>query len=180
VDRYLLLFLTLFVTACATSEPIATDTSIPLTPVPDPTDTTTPPIQIPPTQIPQPIEVAFDGNDCTVAGPTELPAGEHIFIFIDGGDRGAELYLLRLADYKNTQDLRDGQSEPGEWYPKPPWVYYDTKVSVDSQESNGRRVDTSTWRLDRIGEHTIACWVPSEPQMIWFPAALMIVEAISD
>ena len=132
-----------------------------------------------PTATPTPIVVTFDGNDCTVTGPTELPAGEHTFIFIDRSDMRGELWLVYLEDGKTLQDCLDLQSEPGEWYPKPPWVFYDSRVSIESQESNGRRVDSSTWKLDRVGEHTILCYVPS-PQMLWFAAPLMVVETPSE
>ena len=128
---------------------------------------------------PTPIVVTFDGNDCTVSGPTELPAGEHTFIFIDRSDMRGELWLVYLEDGKTFQDHLDLQSEPGEWYPKPPWVFYDSRVSIESQESNGRRVDSSTWKLDKVGEHTILCYVPS-PQMLWFAAPLMVVETPSE
>ena len=125
------------------------------------------------------IEVTFDGNDCIVTGPTELPAGEHTTIFIDQTDLVAELYLLNLEEGKTTQDILDGQSEPGEWYLNPGWVFYDRRISTDSEESNGERVDTITWDLDKVGEHPIACYVPS-PEKMWFVAHLWVVEAQSE
>ncbi len=124
-------------------------------------------------------EVTFDGNDCTVTGPTELPAGEHTFIFIDRSDMRGELWLIYLEDGKTIQDHLDLQSEPGEWYPKPSWVHYDSRVSSESEELEGRRVDSSTWKLDRVGEHTILCYVAS-PQKLWFVAPLIVVEAPSE
>jgi hypothetical protein len=159
--KYLLLSLTLFLTACTTSQPIPTATSLP------------------PTLSSQPIEVKFTGDDCTVTGPTELPAGKHTFTFIDESGMDAELWLLSLRDGKTTQDILDRQSEPGDWYPKPGWVSYDTRLSIESKESDGRRVDSYIWNLLKVGEHTISCYVPS-PQMMWFPAPLMIVEATSE
>ena len=125
-------------------------------------------------------EVTFDGNDCTVTGPAELPAGDHTFIFIDRSDMRGELWLVYLEDGKTTQDQLDMQSEPGEWYPKPSWVYYDSKVSFESEELEGRRVDSSTWRLDRVGEHTILCYVAASPQKLWFVAPIIVIEAPSE
>ena len=122
-----------------------------------------------------PIEVTFTGEDCTVEGPTELPVGEHAFIFMDKSGLSGELYLVRLKEGKTFQDHLDGQTEPGEWYPKPPWVFYDKQLSIESEETNDGRVDKSILRLDKVGEHTILCYVDS-PRMLWFAAPLFIVE----
>ena len=122
-----------------------------------------------------PIEVTFDGNGCSVTGPTELKAGEHAFIFIDKSGLSGELYLVRLEEGKTFQDHLDGQSEPGEWYPKPPWVFYDSQLSIESEDTNGGRVDKSIWSLDKVAEHTILCYVDS-PRLLWFAAPLFIVE----
>jgi hypothetical protein len=157
MSKYLLLSLTLFVTACTTSQPIPTPTSIPTI------------------LSSQPIEVTFDGNECTVTSPSELPAGEYTTIFTDLSDLKAEVWLVYLKDGYTIQDHLDGQSEPGVWYPKPSWMFYDKRYAIDSEESNGRRVTTTTWILDRIGEHNIVCYV-SSPQMLWIEASLMIVE----
>ncbi len=154
------------------SAPAATSTLVPPTSTPKPTSEPLP-------ETVTEIEVIFDGNDCTVTGPTELPAGDHTFIFIDRSDMKGELWLVNLDDGKTTQDLLDGQSEPGNWYPAPSWLDYDSQQSNKSEELEGRRVDTSTWKLDKVGEHTIVCYVAS-PQMIWFPASLMIIEAPSE
>jgi hypothetical protein len=122
-----------------------------------------------------PIEVTYTGEDCTVIGPTELPAGEHGFIFIDSSGLSGGLYLVRLEEGKTFQDHLDGQSEPGVWYPKPPWVFYDRQLSLESEEVNGDRVDKSIWKLDKVGEHTILCYADS-PRLLWFAAPLFIVE----
>jgi len=126
-----------------------------------------------------PIEVRFDGNGCTVTGPTELPAGEHPFIFIDRSDYLGELWLVYLDDGNTTQDLLDGQSEPGDWYPKPIWAHYDSGESNKSEELEEGRVDTYTWKLDKVGEHTVICYVGYH-KLLWIGAPLMIVEAPSE
>ena len=158
------------------------------TPVP-PTDAPSPtPIQ--PTDTPSPtseplsetadgFEVTFDGNDCTVKGPNELPVGDHTFIFINRNDLTGELWLVNYDDGKTSQDMLDGQSEPGEWYPKPSWAHFDSRITSKWEELEGGFVTTSIWKLDRVGEHTIICYVRS-PQKIWFPASFMIIEATSE
>jgi hypothetical protein len=59
------------------------------------------------------IEVTFDGNDCIVSGPSELPPGEVITRFIDMTDLNAELWMVNLDEGKTFQDQLDLQSEPG-------------------------------------------------------------------
>jgi len=152
--------------------PAATPTPI------QPTETSKPTSEPPPETVAE-FEVTFDGNDCTVSGPTELQAGEHTFIFVDHADVRGELWLVYLEDGKTFQDHLDGQSEPGEWYPKPSWVQYDSRVARESQWSNGKRVDTETWDLFQVGEHTILCYV-GFPQLLWFAAPVMVVEPTSE
>ena len=169
----------------------ATDTATPVpsnTPVP-PTETALPtPIQPTETATPPPrsfpenaaeFEVTFDNNGCTVNGPAELQAGEHTFIFIDRSQWRGELWLLYLQEGKTFQDHLDLQYLPGVWYPKPPWVFYDARVSVAYPELNGESVELSTWKLDRVGEHFIICYVES-PKKLWNVAPIMVVEAPSE
>lgn len=161
----------MLVTACATTQPEPTSTPLPPTEplqtlLPEPTKTPLPPPLF---------EVIFDGTDCSVDGPSELPAGEYTTIITDLSDLKAEVWLVYLKDGYTIQDHLDGQSEPGVWYPKPSWMFYDKRYAIDSEESNGRRITTTTWILDRIGEHNIVCYV-SSPQMLWIEASLMIVE----
>ena len=125
------------------------------------------------------IEVTFDGNDCTVTGPSELPPGEHTFTFVDQSEWEGELWLVYLDEGKSFQDNLDMQSEPGEWHPKQSWAHYDSVVSRESRETDGERIDTETWSLNRVGEHTILCYV-DDPRLLWFAAPLMIVESSSE
>ena len=125
------------------------------------------------------IEVTFYGDGCTVTGPSELPPGEHTFTFIDKSEWKGELYVVYLDPGKTTQDHLDLQSEPGEWKPKPSWIHYNISVSRESQELDDKKVITETWRLDRVGEHNILCYVES-PRYLWIAAPLMIVENISE
>lgn len=124
------------------------------------------------------IEVTFDGNGCTVKGPSELPPGEHTFTFVDQSEWEGELYLVYLDEGKTIQDLNDLQSEPGEWNPKPSWVHYDLALSQESEQKGDKRIDTETWSLKRVGEHTILCYV-DDPRLLWHAAPLMIVEPSS-
>ena len=153
------------------------------TPTPVPPTATTRPTPILPTAAPTAdssimFVVTFDGEDCYVEGPTELAAGVYSFTFIDNSDMKAQLWIVHLDEGYTTQDLLDGQSEPGEWYPKPSWAAYDTMNSSKVDKSEGKSVRTSTWILDKLGEHTILCYVPS-PQKIWMPAGILIKDTDS-
>ncbi len=156
--------------------------SAPATPAPiQPTETSSPTTESVP-EIVAEFEITFDGKDCTATGPTEVPAGKHTFSFIDISDMSGELVLVNLDEGKTIQDLLDGQSEPSEWYEKPPWAHYDANYTYKSQESNGKRVSIETWLLDKVGEHTILCYVGSgrQPQMLWVVAPIFVVEAPSE
>ena len=156
----------LLVAACATTQP-------------EPTSTQVSPTEPSPTSLRSQIEITFDGNECIVTSPAELPVGDYEATLTDLTDLKAELWIVYLEDGYTIQDHLDGQSKPGVHYPKPSWIYYDKRISWVSRESNGERIETTSWKLDRVGEHNIVCWVP-RPPMLWIEAALMIVEAPSD
>ncbi len=183
-----LLVALLLVTACATTQPAPTSTPLPPTeppPTPLPEPTNLPPPEPTETPLSPPLfEVFFDGTDCTVEGPTELPPGDYAFTFIDESEWKGELWLINLDEDKTFQDNLDLQSEPGEWYAKPSWAHYDVQVSSqydlpEDEASEGRRVHTSAWRLNKVAEHTIFCYVPS-PVKLWFAAPIWIVETPTD
>ena len=185
--KFFLLIALFLVTACATKqlEPTSTPlsptetsappTEPPSTPLPEPTNTS-----IPPTQIPQPIEVTYDGFGCTVTGPTEVPAGTLKTFFIDQSDMdtNVSLWLVNLDDGKTTQDMIDGQPEPGVWWPKASWVHHDGRRSSQLVESEDGRVVATTWYLSKVGEHTLICM--QNPEIIWIAGPLMVVESPSD
>lgn len=119
-------------------------------------------------------EIMFDGNDCIVTGPAEVPAGEYTFIFIDQSDRNAELWVANISDGKTFQDLVDMQPGPGIDYPKPEFVHYDPRISRETEELEGRRVDTCIYNLDVVGEHAIYCGSVQPNAGLWFGAPLIV------
>lgn len=121
------------------------------------------------------IEVTFDGKSCTVSGPSELPAGDHTFKFIDLSKWEGELYVVYLHEGKTIQDHLDYQGSPGVWKPRPEWIDYNTVVRRETKESGERRIDTETWRLNKVGEHNVFCYV-DDPRQLWLAVPLMIVE----
>jgi len=183
------LLVLMLVAACAITQPAPTSTPVPPTeplptPLPEPTNTPRPPKPTKTPLSPPLFEVLFDGTDCTVDGPTELPSGDYAFTFIDESDWRGEVYLTYIDDDKNLQDQLDLQSEPGDWYPKPSWAHYDVDVSPwydlpEDEVSEGRKVTTSVWRLKKVAEHIILCYVPS-PAKIWFAAPIWIIDTSTD
>jgi len=164
-------------TPTPTSTSLPTPTPLPPTPTPmPPTPTLLPgtPTPVPPT--PTPIVVTFDGNDCTVTGPTELPTGEHSFLLKDLSGQRQVLYVSHLLDGKTFQDMLDLQSEPGEWYPKPSWVIHPGRRPTE-RIAEGEHL--YTFVLNKEGEHSIELYA-SSPRSLWFCAPLKVMEAPSE
>jgi ABC-type transport system substrate-binding protein len=159
---------------CATA---AQETPAPeRTPIPTsmPTDTSEPAATPPP--LDAAIEVTFDGNECTVAGPAELPRGEYNVILKYPSEGRVDLWMSFLQDGRTYQDLLDMQSEPGEYFQEPNWVLWDPRILRGWNESVDGEI--FTFMLNKVGEHVIYVGNYS-PGAIWFCAPLMITEAAS-
>ena len=163
------ILITLMVVGCGA--PAATPTPIP------PTATPTPTSEPLPETVAEGIEVTFDGNECTVSGPTELPIGEHSFFFKDLSGQNQVLYVSHLLDGHTFQDLLDLQSEPGEYYPRPGWAVHARNLGIEWNESVGAQV--YTFSIDYDGEHSIHIGRYS-PDSLWFCAPLEVIEAPSE
>jgi len=169
-----LLLALLLMTACSSSQ------SSP-TPIP-PTATPTPTSEPLPGSVPEEIEVTFDGNECTVSGPTELPIGEHSFILNDLSEMNAELWVLRLRDGKTFQYLLDEQGErggPGVWWPQPSWVVHARHTGGPLKNANGGEI--WTYVVDIEGDYVIMVgeYRPCSKR-IWFCPPLMVIETPSE
>lgn len=76
------------------------------------------------------IEVIFDGNECTVAGPPEVPPGDYAFVLTDvsglaGDDVEVVLTAYFLTHGQTYQDVLDRQEDfggPGSYWPEPRWA----------------------------------------------------------
>jgi hypothetical protein len=146
------------------------------TPIPTsmPSDTSKPTST--PLPLDEAIEVTFDGDECTVAGPTELPSGEHNFILKYPSEGRVDLWMSFLQDGKTYQDLLDMQSEPGEYFQEPSWVLWDPRILRGWNESVDGEV--FTFMLNKVGEHVIYVGTYS-PGAIWFCAPMVVTEASS-
>jgi len=154
---------------CATS---AQETPTPEpTPIPTSIPTNTPKPTATPLALVEAIEVTFDGNECIVTGPTELPVGEYDFILKDLSEENVRLWVSLLLDGKTFQDLVDlHEWESGVHWDKPSWVKRADMIRRGDQ--------VFTFILKKEGEYAIYLGT-SQPFMIWFCAPIMIIEASS-
>ena len=147
-------------------QPIETSTSSPLTP----TNTSGPPT---PTLVAELIlfgEVTFDGTECTVNGPSEVPRGVYYFIFNDESDKNLEIWLNQILEGKTFEDLVDWQEEPGVYLPPPTWI-------IHPKRTYSFEAETSIFYLDQVGDYAI---LVGSLQNLYFCEPFRVVEAGSD
>ena len=122
------------------------------------------------------IEVTFDGNECTVSGPTELTTGDQSFILNDLSDKEGVLLVSRLLDGKTFQDILDYAREPYVWRPTPSWVEHQSQLGAPIKANGG---EVWTIILRKEGEHFIYI-ERLYPFGIWICAPLWVIEAPSE
>ena len=170
------LFLSILLIGCSPSESDI-KTAIAQTEEAKPTNTNTPKLTntyLPPTLTPHTIdfEVTFDGNGCTVSGPTEVPIGDYSFLLNNTSDSRVKLVVGQLLDGHTFQDLVDLQTEPGDnfmiesWMSKPFYYTKDHKIYFVS--------------LDEAGdEHVISISVYNHVG-IWLCVPFQVIESPSE
>lgn len=123
------------------------------------------------------IEVTFDGNECTVSGPTELPMGNHSVVLKDLSEQKASLYVSRLVDGKTFQDLLDEQGEPGKYIQEISWLITAREPGVAWDRADGGEIHT--YDLTNEGEHVLYIGTIT-PYSIWFCAPFQVRETPSE
>lgn len=141
---------------------------------------TSPPTEQPFTEVITDFEITFTGEDCFVTGPEEITAGDYSFKFIDYSGKRAFLWVQYDDEDKTYQDYLSRQSQPGEYFPKPAWVRYDTQVEKESRRFDDYRIDIETWRLDSEAMHVILCFIDSPNKELWFGAPIYVTGSVSD
>ena len=116
-------------------------------------------------------EVTFDGNGCTVSGPTEVPIGDYSFLLNNVSGRRAKLVVGQLLDGHTFQDLVDLQTEPGDTYGIEPWMSQPFYYTKDHK--------IYTVSLDEAGEHVISISVYNHVA-IWLCIPFQVIETPSD
>lgn len=127
----------------------------------------------------EPIEVSFDGNECTVAGASEMPAGDRSFVLTDMSDLdGVTVFARKLVDGHSFQDALDIEAAsggPGAYWPRPSWAA-DVMPNFDPPEmdlaDNQQLLAVSL----EPGEHLVAIYAIN-PELIWLCAPLDVVES---
>jgi len=128
------------------------------TPIPEDTSDASPP----------PIEITWDGNECIVSGPSEVPTGQYLFIWNNLSDEPAvEFWVSQILDGKTYQDVLDLQDEPGDYVPKPSFIsnapgYFDN--------------DDEVWRI-MLGESGDYYIVLGHKHWMWHCVPLQVFEA---
>jgi len=126
------------------------------------------------------IEVTWDGNECTVTGPTELPVGNHSFALIDLSDQEVELEVIILLEGKTLQEALDEQGEPGRWWPRPDWIVKSPQWMGPAKiDEKGREL--WTFVLDKEGDYYVVVKIDlPDTNNIWFCTQPLVVEAPSE
>lgn len=128
------------------------------------------PTPVPPTPA---IVVTFDGKECTVSGPAELPTGEYLIAYKNRSGQALPLYVERLRDGHTFQDLLDLQSEPGALFPEPEFI---TTVRKKEYEQVAEGEMVYTYSFDKEAEHYIVLW---RGEQLWLCAPFQVTEAPS-
>ena len=116
-------------------------------------------------------EVTFDGNGCTVSGPTEVPTGDYSFLLNNTSDRRVKLVVGQLLDGHTFQDLVDLQTEPGDTFGIEPWMSKPFYYTKDHK--------IYTVSLDEAGEHVISISVYKHLG-IWLCVPFQVIETPSE
>ncbi len=170
-----LLVALLLVTACATTQPAPTSTSLP--------PTVTPPPRSCDVVDGICLELTLDGENCIYNGPTDLKPGPVTLIFHNESDEWAATYMIRILGDKTLQDiiLRIGE-EPSDhdeaiswgWY-APSWWY--------TIPGTGRELgadESQFWEgVLEPGIHALFCVrTPASPENInvWLGTGLTVEE----
>jgi len=106
-----------------------------------------------PETVDEPIKITFDGKECTSSGPTELPTGEHSFVYKNLSEDYLSFKVGRFLEGKTYQDLLELQSEPGEYNPRVFWTAHPRVLGRTWNESTGE--ETFTFALNKEGVHSI-------------------------
>ena len=112
-------------------------------------------------------EVTFDGNECTLSGPTEIPTGEYRIPLNDQGHGGMYVWIGRVLEGRTWQDALDLQEYPSQWVPAPDWT---TKAKITFHEYDAE-IDRTlfTYEFEEAGEYQV--WLENKSAMKLWPCA---------
>ena len=120
------------------------------------------------------VEITFDGNNCTVTGPTSLSVGEHQFFLNNLSGKNFGFWVSRLKGDHTFQDLLDEQGEPGQYYLSlTNWVTLSATTEFEYGE-NGQSIYTIY--LSSEGEYAIYLFDSAAHEETWLCAPLQVIK----
>lgn len=127
------------------------------------------------------IVVTFDGNECTVSGPSELAVGVQPFIFINSTEKTLSFNVNQLLDGHTYQDLVDRINQQGSKLDSggadtPEWFSMDVVVFVGIEKDETTGDETISLRIKKEGDYAIYLYDALQ-QTIYLCGPLTMVEA---
>ena len=127
------------------------------------------------------LRVMFDGEGCSVTGPSAIRSGETLFILEDRTDFGASLYVSGLHDghtYQEMVELSEAAGGPGSYYPKPAWVENQRRIHLPpSEEIVLADNETFASFFLKAGPNSVYVYADGG---LWFCGPLEVMEAASE
>jgi hypothetical protein len=122
--------------------------------------------------------ITFNGKECTVTGPTEVPAGDNSFHVRNLTDqKNLALYVGVLLDGHTYQDAVDRQPRPGMYISKPDWIERAKRNSVARPTDLPDDIRHYSFPLEE-GDHVLYFYIV-HPEAIWFCSPLTVTAAYS-
>jgi hypothetical protein len=123
-----------------------------------------------------PVEVTFDGQDCTITGPTKLAAGGNSWVYKNTSEEQFALQVWRLERGYSFQDVQSLQSELGEYVRMPSfpsWMHLE-EIVYDMVEAENNFTAT----LNTKGEHVIVL-SSIQPPATWLCGSFKVYEPVN-
>jgi len=121
------------------------------------------------------VEITFDGNNCTVTGPTSLPVGEHQFFLNNLSGKNFGFWVSRLKGDHTFQDLLDEQGGPGRYYlALTNWVTLSSTTEFEYGK-NGQLIYTIY--LGSEGNYAIYLYDSAAHEETWLCAPLQVTKS---
>ena len=124
------------------------------------------------------VEITFDGSNCTVTGPTSLPAGENQLVLKNLSEEKFGFWVSKILGDHTFQDLLDEQGEPGRFFSS-----FTNRVSGGSitgleYGENGEEIYTIYTGTE--GEYAIYLYDQVSEEYIWLCGPLQVTKSSSE
>ena len=131
----------------------------------------------------QPV-ITFNGNECTVSGPSELAIGVQPFIFKNTTEKNMTLGVNQLLDGHTYQDLVDRANQQGsksdfDGSDSPEWLNFNATAFVGYEKGESAGEEIITLSVKTIGDYAINLY-DSATETVWLCGPLQVVVASSE